>query len=74
MSEETKMIRVHLRSLEKKVDLLEELRNEAKTEGGRLTLFGRELVRSAQQNGLKQAFIAKLLDISAGAVSQHYNR
>jgi hypothetical protein len=68
------MIRLHLKSLERQADLVSELREYAKTEGGRLKLFGRELVRLARQNDLKQAFIAKLLDISPGAVSQHYKK
>ena len=74
MTEEGRMIRQHLKTLERQVELLSELRDTAKTDGGRLTLFGRELVRIARQNELKQAFVAKLLDITAGAVSQHYNR
>jgi hypothetical protein len=68
------MIRLHLKSLERKANLVSKLRERAKSEGGRLTLFGRELVRLAKQNDLKQSFIAKLLDISPGAVSQHYNK
>jgi hypothetical protein len=68
------MIRIHLKSLEKQAKLVGDLRELAKSEGGRLTLFGRELVRLAKQNEVQQSFVAKLLDISAGAVSQHYNR
>jgi hypothetical protein len=68
------MIRIHLKSLEKQANLVHELRDLAKSDGGRLTLFGRELVRLAKQNEVQQSFVAKLLDISAGAVSQHYNR
>ena len=74
MSEAAKMIRVHLKELEKEANLMDELRDHAKTEGGRLTMFGRELVRAARQNGIQQAFVAKLLGITAGAVSQHYNK
>ena len=68
------MIRMHLKALEKDAELVSELRQHAKTEGGRLSLFGREIVRLAKQNDIKQAFVAKLLDITAGAVSQHYNK
>lgn len=74
MSEEGRMIRVHLKSLESKVNVVDEFRELAKSEGGRLTLFGRELVRLLRQNEVKQSFVAKLLDISPGAVSQHYNK
>ena len=68
------MIRLHLKSLERQADLVSKLRELAKSEGGRLTLFGRELVRLAKQNDVQQSYVAKLLDISAGAVSQHYNK
>jgi hypothetical protein len=68
------MIRLHLKSLERQVDLVSVLREHAKTEKGHLTLFGRELLQLARQNDLKQAFVAKLLDISPGAVSQHYHK
>jgi Mn-dependent DtxR family transcriptional regulator len=68
------MIRMHLKSLEKQADLIEELRDMTKSEGGRLTHFGREFIRIARQNELQQSFVAKLLDITPGAVSQNYNK
>jgi hypothetical protein len=69
-----KIIRQQSRILEARADLITELRQHSLTEGGRLSLFGREFVRLAKQNELKQAFVAKLLGISNGAVSQHYNK
>jgi hypothetical protein len=69
-----KIIRQQSRLLEAQADLVLQLRQYALSEGGRLNLFGRELVRLAKQNELKQAFVAKLLGISNGAVSQHYNK
>ena len=74
MSEPGNMIRLHLKSLEREVDLLTELRRLSKTEGGRLTDVGRSFLRFAKQMELKQSFVAKLLDITPGAVSQHYTR
>ena len=72
--EDAKMVRRHLRNLEKNAGLVEEFRGLAKTEGGRLTPFGRGVLASAKSNGVKQAIVARLFDISAGAVSQHYNK
>lgn len=74
MSEPGNMIRQHLKSLELDVDLLAELRRLSKTEGGRLTDVGREFLRFARRMELKQSFVAKLIDITPGAVSQHYTR
>jgi predicted transcriptional regulator len=36
--------------------------------------FGREILQAAKAAGVKQAFMAKLLDITPGAVSQHYSK
>jgi hypothetical protein len=67
-------IRVHLRNIEREGRLLSELRAYSKTDGGRLNDTGRGFIAFAQAYGLRQSFVAKLLDISASAVSQHYNR
>jgi len=74
MSEPGNMIRLHLKSLERDVDSLAELRRLSKTEGGRLTDVGRDFLRFAKRMELKQSFVAKLLDITPGAVSQHYTK
>ena len=55
--------------------LLAELRRHAKNEGAtRLNEFGRSLVIAASEAGLKQGFIASLLEITPGAVSRQVNR
>jgi hypothetical protein len=69
-----KIIRRQVKFLENKASLVDELQTLAKTNGGRMTAFGRELIESAKNNDVKQAFIAKLLGISPGAVSQHYKK
>jgi len=69
-----KTIRNKLREIENELALIESLRMAAKTEGGRLSAFGRDLLKAAKVAGVKQAFMAKLLDITPGAVSQHYNK
>ena len=67
-------IRRKLREVEAALQLLEGLREAAKSDGGRMTEFGRVLLAGARDAGLKQSFMARLLEISPGAVSQHYNK
>jgi len=67
-----KIIRKKLREMETQLSLLDSLRDEAKTEAGRMSAFGREVLQAAKKAGLKQALVAKLLEITPGAVSQHY--
>lgn len=74
MVQEAKSIRKHLRVLDQQAELVEDLREHAKTEGGRTTEFGRAVIAAAKEAGIKQAYVARLLDISSGAVSQHYNK
>ena len=69
---EAGIIRKQLRLLENKVNILSELREVAKRESGRLDDFGTDLLALAKQHGVKQSLMAKVLDISASAVSQHY--
>jgi hypothetical protein len=69
-----KIIRRKLKELEGELSLLSGLREHAKTDGGRMTPFGRELLVAAKEAGLKQSYVAKLLGITPGAVSQHYNK
>ncbi len=67
-------IRRRLKEVEAALALLSTLREEAKTEGGRMTAFGRDVLVAARDAGVKQSFMARLFDISPGAVSQHYGR
>lgn len=67
-------IRRKLKEVEAALQLLEGLRDAAKTDAGRMTDFGRVLLAGARDAGIKQSFMAKLLAISPGAVSQHYNK
>ena len=40
-----------------------------------MTKFGKDLIALVRdETDAKQAFVAKLLDITPGAVSQHYNK
>ena len=68
-------IRRYLKLMENEVSLIIELRELAKTDGGRMTKFGKDLIALVRdETDAKQAFVAKLLDITPGAVSQHYNK
>ncbi len=39
-----------------------------------MTEFGRTVLAAAKSSGVKQAYVAKLLHITPGAVSQHYGK
>ena len=67
-------VRRELELLELEFAAVEEFRSLAKTPGGRMTEFGRAFLDFARENDVKQTLAAKLLGISAGAVSQHYRR
>ncbi|MCW1431581.1 hypothetical protein [Novosphingobium sp. JCM 18896] len=70
----TRIIRKQLKAIEAELELVDGLRDLAKTEGGRMTEFGRALLVAAKDAEVKQSFMARLLGISPGAVSQHYNK
>lgn len=70
-----KVILREIKKLEADVSILELARALVKNDAGnRLSPFGRAVLDAAKANGVKQAEIAKILDITAGAVSQHYGR
>jgi predicted transcriptional regulator len=50
------------------------MRNEGKSEGRRMTKFENDIIDVCKKHGIKQSFVAKLFDISPGAVSQHYKK
>jgi Mn-dependent DtxR family transcriptional regulator len=71
----------HIRQLQtaaKKVEataaIVDDLREYAKTDGGRLTPFGKNLVGLCLDAGMQQSEIAKILEISNSAVSQNVSR
>lgn len=69
-----RIIRSQVKVLEAAAEPLSLIRELAKTEGGRLTDYGKDFIAVQKKHGVKQALVAKMLDISAGAVSQHYNK
>jgi hypothetical protein len=66
------VIRKHVRLLEGAAKAMVELRGLVKTDGGHLNSFGISLVAAAKKNDVKQAVMARLLDVSATAVNKHY--
>lgn len=71
---EGSIIRRQLKALETKAELIDFIRGKCKTDGGRLTESGRMFMAMARAGGWKQSTVAEILDISQGAVSQHFNR
>jgi len=71
---EASIIRRQLRTLEAKAELIDFIRGQCKTEGGRLNEAGLMFMAMAKAGGWKQATVAAILDITPGAVSQHFNR
>jgi hypothetical protein len=74
MDSPARIIRKQLKVLEDWAAPLEVLREAAKTDGGRLTAYGREFIALNKRHGVRQVDVAKMLDITPGAVSQHYNK
>ncbi len=69
-----KAVRRYLREIEEKAALVDELRATMKNEHGKMEPAGKSFLAVGKNNGIQQAFMAKLLDITAGAVSQHYSK
>ena len=65
---------VQLHSVETDTALVDHLRKSAKNEDGRLTAFGKAFIAAAREYNVKQAYVARLLKLSAGAVCQNYER
>jgi hypothetical protein len=60
-----------IRELEADAKLIFSIRAEAKTEGGRLTSFGKKFVHVCSTHGIANSTISKILDITPAAVSQN---
>lgn len=64
-------LQAQIKRLEKDAGLVIDLREVAKSEGGRLTPLGKDLLHALINNGYPNGEIAKLLDITPSAVSQN---
>lgn len=65
-----KGLQASIKRLETSDELLLLFRTHAKTEGGRLTEFGNDLVHASLKAGIRCTDIAKFLEVSTSAISQ----
>ena len=68
------IIRRQLRRIEGMQGVVEEIRAKGKTDGGRTTQFGRDIIQVCKAHNIKQSVVAKLFDVNPSAISQHYNK
>lgn len=71
---EGRIIRRQLKALEAKAGLVDFLREQCKTDGGRLNDSGLQFIAMAKAGGWKQATVAAILDVTPGAISQQFKR
>lgn len=60
--------------LQESADMLEEIQAMAKTNGGRLTDFGKNLLHVCTENKMQVTKIAKLLNVTPAAVTQNQSK
>lgn len=63
-------IRQQLAALEAEADLIDVIRSRGKSEGGKLTDFGKDFVHICVTHGISNGDTAKILDVTTGAISQ----
>jgi DNA-binding MarR family transcriptional regulator len=64
-------IHQQIKKLESDADLIYTLRDLAKTDGGRLTTFGKDFLHACVVNAVPQSTIAKILGVTSSAVNQN---
>jgi DNA-binding MarR family transcriptional regulator len=64
-------IHQQLKKLEADANLVYIIRDLAKTDGGRLTTFGKDFLHACVVNEVSQSTIAKILDVTPSAVHQN---
>lgn len=63
-------IREQLKKLEADANLVDTLRTMGKTDGGKLTEFGKDFVHACVKNKVQNSVVAKILDVTPSAISQ----
>jgi hypothetical protein len=63
-----------IRELERDAELASTIRAEAKTEGGRLTPFGKDLLHAFHNNNIPNALTARVLGVTPAAVNQNVSK
>ena len=66
-----RQLRLAVRKIEAEAQLLEGLRDYAKSESGRLTPFGKNFVAICVEAQIPQSEIAKILGVTGSAISQN---
>ena len=69
--DQMKALQQHIARLEESDSMLLLIQSKAKTEGGRLTEFGKDFVVGCHKNHLKVGEIAKILDVTSSAITQN---
>jgi DNA-binding MarR family transcriptional regulator len=64
-------IHQQIKKLEADADLIYKIREKAKTDGGRLTTFGKDFLYACVKSEIPNSDIAKILDVTQSAVSQN---
>jgi hypothetical protein len=65
------MLASEIKRLETEAAIAGIIRGQAKNQNGRLTEFGKKLIKICLEDRMPQSVVAKLLDISSAAVNQH---
>lgn len=64
-------IHQQLKRLEADADLIYKIRERAKTDGGRLTTFGKNFLHTCVEDEMPNGMIAKILEVTPSAVTQN---
>jgi hypothetical protein len=72
MSTPSKIIRQQVKVLEEAAAPIAAVRSRAKKDTGRLTDFGKDLLRTGKKHGIPQAEMARLLGITPAGVTPYY--
>jgi DNA-binding MarR family transcriptional regulator len=63
-----------IRELESDAEIVRSIRADAKTDGGRLTPFGKDILHACVNNNIPNSQIASILGITSSAVSQNIKK
>ncbi len=72
VSTPSKIIRQQVKALEEAAAPVSAVRARAKKDTGRLTDFGKDLLRTGKKHSIPQAEMARLLGITPAAVTPYY--
>ena len=70
LNQQIKQLQSAVKKLETTASQVETIRNYAKTDGGRLNDFGKNMIHICLEANMSQSDIAKILDVTDSAISQ----